>query len=203
VLTLWELEQRLRDWLLDDYHRRVQKGQRKGPQERWEEEGFVPRMPESLEQLDWLLVQVARKRRVQQSGIAFEGYGSIDPTLAASVGEEVMIRYDPLDLGEIRVFFEDRFVCRAMCPELSGQTVSLKEMVAARQAQRRQLRGEIVEREALVKQSRKKTVKAKGAVSQEPEMEQGNGGESKVADLQIEQKEAAPSTKRLKRYRHE
>jgi putative transposase len=88
---------------------------------------------------------------VQQSGIAFEGYASIDPGLSASVGEEVMIRYDPLDRGELRVFFEDRFVCRAMCPELSGQTVSLKEIVAARQTRRRQLRGEIVEREALVK----------------------------------------------------
>jgi putative transposase len=73
----------------------VQKGQRKGPQERWEEEGFLPRMPESLEQLDLLLVQVARKRRVQQSGIAFEGYAYLDPTLSAYVGEEVMIRYDP------------------------------------------------------------------------------------------------------------
>ncbi|GHO50286.1 Mu transposase C-terminal domain-containing protein [Ktedonospora formicarum] len=52
-------------------------------------------MPESLEQLDLLLVQVARKRRVQQSGIAFEGYTYIDPMLAAYVGEEVQIRYDP------------------------------------------------------------------------------------------------------------
>ncbi len=62
-----------------------------------------------------------------------------------------MIRYDPLDLGELRVFFEDRFLCRAVCPELSGKTVSLKEIVAARQRRRRELRGEIVEREALVK----------------------------------------------------
>ena len=98
-------------------------------------------MPESLEQLDLLLVQVARKRRVQQSGIAFEGYAYIDPTLSAYVGEEVMIRYDPIDLAELRVFFEDRFVCRAICPELSGQTVSLKEIVAARQRGRRELRG--------------------------------------------------------------
>lgn len=70
---------------------------------------------------------------MEPSGIAFEGYTYLDPTLAAYVGEEVMIRYDPIDLAEIRVFFEDRFVCRAVCPELSGQTVSLKEIVAARQ----------------------------------------------------------------------
>ena len=95
MLSLEEWEQRFRDWLLVDYHSRVQKGQSKGPQERWEEGGFLPRMPESLEQLDVLLVQVARKRRVQQSGIAFEGYTYLDPTLSAYVGEEVMMRYDP------------------------------------------------------------------------------------------------------------
>ncbi|WP_165422756.1 integrase catalytic domain-containing protein [Ktedonosporobacter rubrisoli] len=37
VLTLWELEQCFREWLLSDYHRRVQKGHSRGPQERWEE----------------------------------------------------------------------------------------------------------------------------------------------------------------------
>jgi len=168
------------------------------------EGGFLPRMPESLEQLDLLLVQVARKRRVQQSGIAFEGYAYIDPTLSAYVGEEVMIRYDPIDLAELRVFFEDRFVCRAICPELSGQTVSLKEIVAARQRGRRELRGEIVEREALVKRySSKMVVKKERVVSQEPEKEQGQEGEqSDVLEVQREQ-EAVPSPKRLKRYRNE
>jgi hypothetical protein len=101
VLTLGELEQRFRTWRVQEYHHRVQK---------------------SLEQLDLLLVQVARKRRIQRSGIAFEGSTSIDPTLAAYVGEEVQIRYDPLDLAEVRVSFEDRFICRVICPELSGQT---------------------------------------------------------------------------------
>jgi len=161
-------------------------------------------MPESLEQLDLLLVQVARKRRVEPRGIAFEGYAYLDPTLSAYVGEEVMIRYDPLDLAEIRVFFEDRFVCRAICPELSEQTISLKEIVAARQRRRRELRGEIVEREDLVKRYGKMTAKAEGAVSPEPGMEQGNGGEeSDEPGVQTGQKEAAPSPKRLKRYRNE
>jgi hypothetical protein len=34
VLTLGEVEQRFREWLLSDYHHRVQKGQSRGPQER-------------------------------------------------------------------------------------------------------------------------------------------------------------------------
>jgi putative transposase len=206
VLTLEELEQHFRTWLLSDYHYRIQKGQRKGPQERWEEGGFLPRMPESLEQLDLLLVQVARKRRVQQSGIAFEGYTYIDPMLAAYVGEEVQIRYDPLDLAEIRVFFEDRFVCRAICPELSGQTVSLKEIVAARQAQRRRLRGEIVEREALVKRYVKEGMGARRFTLAEAESGRVQGQEEaggQVSVPQGEQKEGLPAPRRLKRYRHE
>jgi hypothetical protein len=48
------------------------------------------------------------------------------------------------------------------------------------------------------------TVKADGAVSPEPGMEQGNGGEENDAlDVQRDQQEAAPSPKRLKRYRNE
>ena len=78
---------------------------------------------------------VRKKRRVQQEGIAFEGSHSIDPLLAAYAGEDVLIRYDPADMAEIRVFRQDRFICRAICPELCGQTVSLQEIVAARSAQ--------------------------------------------------------------------
>jgi hypothetical protein len=80
----------------------------------------------------------------------------------------------------------------------------LKEIVAARQRGRRELRGEIVEREALVKRySSKMVVKKERVVSQEPEKEQGQEGEqSDVLEVQREQ-EAVPSPKRLKRYRNE
>ena len=55
----------------------------------------------------------------------------MDPTLAGYVKEDVVIRYDPADLAEIRVFHQDRFVCRAICQELAGSTVSLKEIEKA------------------------------------------------------------------------
>ena len=42
------------------------------PQARWEAEGFLPHLPESLEQLDLLLLTIARTRRVQQDGIRFK-----------------------------------------------------------------------------------------------------------------------------------
>jgi hypothetical protein len=57
-------------------------------------------MPESLEQLDLLLLTVAKGRRMQQDGIHFQGRHYLDTMLAAYVGEDVTIRYDPRDMVE-------------------------------------------------------------------------------------------------------
>lgn len=150
VLTLPAFEQRFRNWLLDDYHRRVHVETKATPQERWEAGGFLPRTPKSLEQLDLLLLTVAKTRHVQQDGIRFQGYRYMDTTLAGYVKEEVMIRYDPADLAVIRVFHQDRFVCRAICQELAGQTVSLKEIEKARALRRKQVREGLSTRAAMV-----------------------------------------------------
>ncbi len=149
-LTLPEFEQRFRTWLLEDYHHRVHSETKCKPAERWETGGFVPRMPTSAEQLDLLLLTVAKTRLVHQDGIRFQGHRYLDPTLAAYVKEEVLIRFDPADLAEIRVFYQDRFLCRAICQELSGQTVSLKEIEKARSQRRKQLRAGLDSRKAVV-----------------------------------------------------
>jgi hypothetical protein len=47
------------------------------------------------------------------------------------------------------------------------------------------------------------TMKTDRAVSQEPEMEQGSEGEQSDASGVQREQEAAPSPKRLKRYRNE
>ena len=107
-------------------------------------------MPDSLEQLDLLLLTVARTRRVQQDGIRFMGMRYIDPTLAAYVGEEVLLRYDPRDMAEIRVFYQDRFLCRAVCQELAGETVPFREIATARNRRKRELRQTIQDRRRVV-----------------------------------------------------
>jgi putative transposase len=128
------------DFLLDTYLRRPQKELGTDPKSRWEGSGFLPHMPESLEQLDLLLLTAAKTRVVRQDGIHFLKLRYLDTTLAAYIGEEVVIRYDPRDMAEIRVFHEGAFICRAFCQELTGQEVSLKEIVRARQARKRELR---------------------------------------------------------------
>ena len=94
-LSLPAFDTCFRTWLLEDYHQRVQEETKQAPQARWEASGFLPHMPASLEQLDLLLLHVAKQRRVQQDGIHFQGQRYFDTNLAAYVGEDVTIRYDP------------------------------------------------------------------------------------------------------------
>jgi putative transposase len=149
-LSLTALDTHFQTWLLEDYHHRQHSETKMAPLERWEAGGVLPRMPESLEQLDLLLVHVAKGRRVQQDGIHFQGQRYVDLTLAAYVGEDVTIRYDPRDLAVIRVFYEERFVCKAICHELAGTQISLHEVIQARKAQRKRVRQGIRERLSVV-----------------------------------------------------
>jgi putative transposase len=116
------------------------------PRVAWLGNGWVPRIPQSLEALDLLLIEVATARIVRRDGIHFEGLRYLDATLAAYVGESVTVRYDPRDLAEIRVFHHDHFLCRAINQQHSDQTLSLKDIQTARVARRRVLRDQITER---------------------------------------------------------
>ena len=115
-----------------------------------QKKGFIPNLPKSLEQLDVLLLTVSKSRRVQRDGIRFQGLRYIDTLLASYVGEDVTIRYDPRDVTDIRVYYKDQFLCRAVCQELSGETVSLKDIIKARNARKRELQNTIDNRRSLL-----------------------------------------------------
>jgi putative transposase len=151
-LTLPELDTAIGEFLTRDYHHHVHSETRRTPAERWAAGGFLPRMPDSLEQLDLLLLTVARPRKIHPDGVHFQGLRYLDPLLAAYVGEHVIIRYDPRDLAEIRIFHRDQFLCRAICPELAGQTIALKDITAARNARRRALRHDLHDHSKIVDQ---------------------------------------------------
>ena len=111
---------------------------------------WLPRMPESLEELDLLLLTVATPRKVQRDGIHCHGLRYFSITLAAYVGEPVTVRYDPRDLAEIRVYHHDEFLCRAVSPEIATVTVSMQDLQAARNQRRRELRQQLTARRSLV-----------------------------------------------------
>jgi len=64
-LALNQLEQKFHTFLLEVYHRRPSSEGRLSPKKRWEKGGFLPRIVESLEQLDLLLMQEVRIRKVR------------------------------------------------------------------------------------------------------------------------------------------
>ncbi len=70
--------------------------------------------------------------------------------MAGYVGDAVTIRFDPRDLSEIRVFYRNNFLCRAVSEEHAGEVVTLKDIQAARRIHRRSLRTTINERVARV-----------------------------------------------------
>jgi putative transposase len=150
-------------------------------------------MPESLEQLDLLLIQVAKARQVRADGIHFQSLRYISTTLAAYVGETVTLRFDPRDLAEIRVFHEDKFLCRAVCAELAGETVPLQEILRARNRRRRELRGVLRDRESAVNTL---LDLKRGGITEKEHVQQEGGS----AEETTKQPAAVPQ---LKRYKNE
>jgi putative transposase len=149
TLTLPDLDTALGSFVAD-YNDRPHSELGTSPRAAWIADGWLPRMPDSLEDLDGLLLTVARPRTVRRDGIHFQGLRYVSPTLAGFVGRPVVIRYDPRDITEVRVFDHDDFLCRAVDQVHHGEQVSLKEIQAARNARRRALRQGINERIAVV-----------------------------------------------------
>jgi putative transposase len=149
-LSLPQLDAAIGEYFIKVYNNRVHSETGSTPKQAWIGDGWLPHLPDSLENLDLLLVMVAKSRRVRRDGIHFQGLRHMDTTLAAYVGESVTIRYDPRDVAEIRVFHQHRFLCRAVSPEYAGQAITLKDIQTARIQHRRSLRKGINERIACV-----------------------------------------------------
>lgn len=146
TMRINELEILLKDFLIKNYNRRIHSETQMKPLEMWTQGAFIPRMPDTLAELDLLLLTEAKSRKVHQDGIHFHNIKYIEPTLAAYVGEEVVIRYDPRDMAEIRVFHEGKFLCRALSYELAGESIGLKDIIRARNKRKKVLKNEISER---------------------------------------------------------
>jgi putative transposase len=184
TLTLEQLDEQFRAFLIEGYQRTPVAEAELAPSAKWEEGGFLPRVPASLEQLDLLLIEEVRPRKVRRDGIHFQGFRYLSLTLAAYVGEDVTIRYDPRDMAEIRVFYKDRFLCRAISAEIAGETIALRDIVRVRNSRRRELRS--------ILDSRQKTVDA---------LLQLKKGQS-IERTRVSAPTTEPATK-IKRYRNE
>jgi putative transposase len=110
-IDLAELTARLERFVHEVYHRRPHGTTGEAPVARWQAGGFLPALPESRAALDMLLLRVPRPRKVARDGIRFMGRRHIEPTLAAFMGEQVDVLYDPRGLAEVPVHHEGACVC--------------------------------------------------------------------------------------------
>jgi putative transposase len=83
-LSLADLDQALRTFIVRDYHTRVHSETRQPPLVRWEAGGFLPRLPERLADLDLLLLTVAKPRMVHPDGICW-------PTFVVSMSAPLLV----------------------------------------------------------------------------------------------------------------
>jgi putative transposase len=187
LMTLEQLDDVIKNFLLNEYHQEPHSITKESPMQRWNSKSFLPQMPDSLEKLDLLLLTIAKPRKIRQDGIHFQNLRYMDVVLASYVGESVTIRYDPRDVAEIRVFYKDKFLCRAICEELSGETISFKEIISVRNKRKKELKNIISTRKAIVEQ----------LLSQSLEVQ-----ESKF-ELKTEQESKDVQIKRIKLYEND
>lgn len=140
LLTIHDFKEKLHCFLIEEYNQTPHSSIKKAPTKKWNDHLFLPNMPQSLEELDLLLLAIPKSRKVHSDGIHFQGFRYINPNLAAFVGESVLIRYTPNDLAEIRVFYKNQFLCTAISPDLSTYEISMPDLITARNKRKRLLK---------------------------------------------------------------
>jgi putative transposase len=73
ALTLAQLDAVVGRYIVDNYHHRIHPETGQTPAARWQTGGWLPRMAESLEALDLLLLTVSTPRKVQRDGVRCHG----------------------------------------------------------------------------------------------------------------------------------
>lgn len=143
LLTSEELSSRFEQWLFLIYHQRIHSSIGETPIKKWNQPLFLPNMPESLVDLDLLLMTVRKTRIVRNDGIHLFGLRYLHHNLSAFVGEEVIVRYDPHDITEIRIYHQEMFLGIAVCTTSENRSISLKEIERERNRFKRTLKKEV------------------------------------------------------------
>lgn len=147
--TLEQLDSIMERFIVTEYNQRQHSETGQTPADRWSASGFIPRSPAHPEDLDLLLLTAATTRRIQRDGIQFASTRYASPVIAAYVGEDVTVRYNPRDVAEIRVYWQDTFRCREIAPELAADSVSVEELRQARVTRRPALKQQLQDRRSV------------------------------------------------------
>jgi len=140
---LMEIESSFRDWL-DEYHHRRHSEIRMTPLEKWSRGGLLPRLPDSLESLDLMLMKVSKPRTMRRDGIRFDNKRYSHELLTESMGVEFDIRYDPRDLSHIWVYGQGGIlICKAAFMGLHPTKEQTEETISRRQRVKKRLKRDV------------------------------------------------------------
>ncbi len=143
IINYLEFKEKLHCFLINEYNQTNHSSIKVSPIKKWSEQLFLPNMPNSLEELDLLLLEIPKTRKVHSDGIHFQGLRYTNPNLSAFVGEPVLIRYTPNDLAEIRVFYKNQFLCNAISPDISNYEINMDDLIFARNKRKKLLKQKI------------------------------------------------------------
>ena len=150
-LSITQLDEIIQRFILNEYHRQRHSEINEAPLQKWASNCFLPQLPDSIEDLDLLLMTVDKTRRVQRDGVRFQGFRYVSTVLAGFVGETITVRFDPRDLAEIKIYFDEKFLCTGICQDIAETVISLKDIQKARKEIKGQLFNEIRQAKRLLK----------------------------------------------------
>jgi putative transposase len=142
-MTIQQLQSTFDEWVISEYMHKVHSDTKETPFARWSGHHQHPRLAPSLESLDALLMTVPDERIVQQDGVRIFNLLYYATEFCGFTTKRVTARYDPRDISEVLIYFENNFVCRASCAELAGKKPALKEFMKARGAYKKELKKDI------------------------------------------------------------
>ena len=141
--TVLEIHKQFQAWVRDEYHRepfhsRRLNGQRISREELRRSVPYIAEIPNKRDLLLRLL-PTATKTAIN-GGVSLHGvvYNHRDLQLLSAERPRVEIRFDPLDLGGVWVFFKSRFVCFAMNSRAYRASLTMAD-IRERQQKNREL----------------------------------------------------------------
>ena len=140
IYKLPELEELIKEFIINDYNCSIHTATKEKPIDLWNKSKIIPNMPESIAKLNSLLLTPKKSRIVQRDGIRFSGLRYYHPNLCAYVGEIVIIKFDPADLGEIWVYEADKLICKAVCEDLQNSITTYEDLKKVRTQRKKELK---------------------------------------------------------------
>ena len=134
TLTAEQLQDGLDGWCEAVYARQVHSGIGTTPELKAAQWTGPIRQIADVRALDMLLTPLGGVRVVRKKGLRIQGGWFIAPELGPLMGQELLVRTDPVDMGRVYVFRQQpmEFVCEAVCADRLGADRRLVAIEARR-----------------------------------------------------------------------